>query len=127
MDLKALGHKVSIPEQPSTNILETFQSPGVVEVTFTTHEFTSLCPVTGQPDFATIVITYTAKNLCVESKSLKLYLQSFRNEHLFMEALAKRLWLDLTEVLDPWFLQVEVKAVPRGGVAINAIVNGDIK
>ena len=81
-------------------------------------EFTSLCPITGQPDFATIVIDYTPDERCVESKSLKLYLGRFRQEGEFHEACVNRIANDLVEVLDPLYLKVEGRFTPRGGIPL---------
>ena len=85
MEFQALGKRTTAPSKT----LDTFPKPdGVTTVTFTSNELTSLCPVTEQPDFSTVVIEYKPDQLCIESKSLKLYLWSFRNECAFCEALA---------------------------------------
>ena len=122
--LKALGQSTStqyIYDKPSPQLLETFESPfkeansrpGIkIEV----PEFTSLCPKTGQPDFATIVINYQPDKLCVESKSLKLYMMSFRNHGEFHEACVARILEDLVRLLDPIYLRVEGRFTPRGGI-----------
>lgn len=115
-NLTILGQKVegAITKEQ----LEWFPCPAdaLDEVSFTTHEFNSLCPVTGQPDLYTITITYVPAERCVESKSLKLYLMQWRNTGIFGEAVATTICEDLFEVLDPW--RVEVKAVQqiRGGL-----------
>lgn len=101
-------------------LLEAFPNPmtgkglGCVEIT--APEFTSLCPLTGQPDFATIVIHYVPREKCVESKALKLYLGSFRNVGEFHEACVQRIHGDLLELLDPQFLMVRGEFTPRGGI-----------
>jgi 7-cyano-7-deazaguanine reductase len=82
-------------------------------------EFTSLCPKTGQPDFARIVVEYVPDELCVESKSWKLYLGSFRTAQEFHEACVARIARDLTELLDPLWLRVTGEFTPRGGISIN--------
>ena len=82
-------------------------------------EFTSLCPKTGQPDFARIVVEYIPRKLCVESKSWKLYLGSFRYAQEFHEACVARIARDLTELLDPELLRVRGEFTPRGGISIN--------
>lgn len=111
---------------PHKDLLETFESPfassklnpnGVAgTVLITSPEFTSLCPKTGQPDFATIVIEYQPDQRCVESKSLKLYLMSFRNAGEFHESCVNRMCNDLVELLDPFWIQVRGEFTPRGGI-----------
>jgi 7-cyano-7-deazaguanine reductase len=118
--LKSLGSKVSTPEKPDKNILETFPNPGVGIVTFTTSEFTSKCPVTGQPDFCTVEIEYYPALKCLESKSLKLYLQSYRNEKAFIEQLIKKIYKDIYSILMPIWLRITISSVPRGGIALTA-------
>lgn len=109
-------------EKPNSGILEVFKSPfrlertGKIEIVF--PEMSSLCPVTGQPDFATFVIEYCPRNVCVESKSLKLYFFAWRNEGAFMEAITDRVMRDLVEVLDPWWLTVQGQFNPRGGMKL---------
>ena len=82
-------------------------------------EFTSLCPKTNQPDFARIVVEYAPRDLCVESKSWKLYLGSYRNAQEFHEACVARILRDLVELLDPNYLRVTGEFTPRGGISIN--------
>ncbi|HEY9793262.1 MAG TPA: preQ(1) synthase [Candidatus Obscuribacterales bacterium] len=81
-------------------------------------EFTSLCPITGQPDFATIVIDYVPDKKCVESKSLKLYLGRFRQFGEFHEACVNRIANDLITVIDPLYIKVEGRFTPRGGIPL---------
>lgn len=100
-------------------LLEHFPNPmsglvGVVHIE--APEFTSLCPKTGQPDFAKIVIDYQPRERCVESKSLKLYLGSFRNVGEFHEACVARITKDLVALLDPEWLSVRGEFTPRGGI-----------
>lgn len=116
MQFKALGNKVT---QPSRE-LETFLSPGPLEITFSTSEFTALCPITGQPDYAEITITYFTRKVCLESKSLKLYLMSYRNEGAFCESLCIQIASDLIKALDPEWLAVTIKQNARGGIGLNA-------
>ncbi len=102
--------------------LETFPNPAPMRDYVITHvapEFTSLCPVTGQPDFGTVTIEYTADKLCVELKSLKLYLQTFRNEGIFYEAVTNRLLDEFVAVLKPRWLRVTTDWTPRGGMHSN--------
>jgi 7-cyano-7-deazaguanine reductase len=109
--------------QPSKT-LETFPNPKPERdylIRFETDEFTCLCPKTGQPDFATIRIEYVADSLCVELKSLKLYLWSFRNEGGFHEAITNRILDDLVAVLRPRRVRVEGDFNIRGGIHTTVI------
>ena len=99
--------------------LETFENPHQNRDYLILHiapEFTSVCPKTGQPDFGTIEIEYVPDKLCVELKSLKLYLQSFRNEGVFYEDVVNRILDDLAAVLKPRKMKVTGKFTPRGGM-----------
>ncbi|WP_005031977.1 preQ(1) synthase [Holophaga foetida] len=99
--------------------LETFASPRPgrpFEIVFETEEFTCLCPMTGQPDFARLKITYMPDQLCVESKSLKLYLWSYRNEGAFHEAVTNQIADDLVAALKPTWLRVDGDFLIRGGI-----------
>ena len=121
MSLRALGTKTPVPSHPSKARLETFPNPKPgrpYEIVFSTAEFTSLCPVTGQPDFATITIRYTPNRRCIESKSLKLYLHSFRNVGSFAEAVTNRILDDLVRALSPRHAVVTGEFAARGGVAL---------
>ncbi len=107
-----------MPTKPSKQ-LETFPNPRPsrrYEIRFEAPEFTCLCPLTGQPDFATIRIRYVPDALCVELKSLKLYLWSYRDEGAFHEDVTNRILDDLVRVLDPWELTVEGDFMVRGGI-----------
>ena len=114
--LKTLPRRtVTVPSKK----LETFASPRPgrpFEIRFETEEFTCLCPMTGQPDFAHLTIRYIPDRLCVESKSLKLYLWSYRNEGAFHEAVANQILDDLVEALQPQWLQVDGDFLIRGGI-----------
>lgn len=109
-------------DEPTAALLESFASPfeqvGGVQgrIHIESPEFTSLCPLTGQPDFATIVIDYRPRAKCVESKSLKLYLMSFRQHGEFHESCVNRIGRDLLTLLDPMELRVEGRFTPRGGI-----------
>lgn len=92
-------------------------------VKFNAPEFTSLCPMTGQPDFASIYISYVPKDFLVESKSLKLYLFSFRNHGDFHEDCVNIILNDLISLLDPYYIEVWGKFTPRGGISIDPYVN----
>lgn len=109
-------------DQPPAELLEAFanqfkQTPYMINLIF--PEFTSLCPVTGQPDFGTIVVEYIPDKLCVESKSLKLYLFSFRNRGCFMETITNTILEDLANLLQPCWIRVKGLFAPRGATRIN--------
>jgi len=118
--VKHLHEKNEQYAEPSVGILDTFPSGGISRVILTQKEFTSLCPLTKQPDYCTIRIEYAPKELCVESKSLKLYLSSYRNVGAFAETLARRIGEDLFKVLSPRYLSITVQTAPRGGIDIEA-------
>ena len=115
-DLTVLGNKVD--GTLTKDQLEFFPNPSsnLREVSFETHEFCSLCPVTNQPDLYTIKITYVPNERCVESKSLKLYLGQWRNQGIFGEAVAATLAYESNEVLQPHSITVEAKQQVRGGL-----------
>ena len=120
-DLTLLGKGSMRPvSEPSISLIETFASPvkRAYQITFKTSEFTSFCPVTGQPDFGTIIIHYVPKERCIETKSLKLYLQSFRNEACFGEVLINRILDDIVEAVSPRSATVIGDFAPRGGIDI---------
>lgn len=102
--------------------LETFANPGVSRVEMTSDELTAVCPVTGQPDLYAATIEFWPRDLCIESKSLKLYLNGFRNEGQFCEALAVRIRDDVAEVLDvpQDKVRVTLRQKARGGITITA-------
>jgi 7-cyano-7-deazaguanine reductase len=103
--------------------LETFPNPGVVSVELTSDELVAVCPITGQPDMYIATIEYTPGDLCLESKSLKLYLSSFRNEGVFCEALAVKIREDVAEALEleEDGVAVSLTQKARGGITITAI------
>jgi 7-cyano-7-deazaguanine reductase len=108
-----------MPSKPSKN-LETFKNPAPVrdyEIAFDCPEFTCLCPMTGQPDFAHFTIRYVPDRLCVELKSLKLYLWSFRDEGAFHEAVTNRILDDLVAAMKPRSVTVEGNFFVRGGIS----------
>lgn len=86
-------------------------------------EFTSLCPITGQPDFAAITISYVPDKFLVESKALKLYMFSFRNHGDFHEDVVNVIMKDLIKVMDPKYIEVQGKFLPRGGISIDPYCN----
>jgi 7-cyano-7-deazaguanine reductase len=102
--------------------LETFDNPGVSHVEMTSDELTAVCPVTGQPDLYVASVEYWPQSLCLESKSLKLYLSTFRNEGAFCEALAVRIRDDVAEALDlpTDKVRVTLEQKARGGITITA-------
>ena len=118
--------RVKYPDQYTPEVLETFvnKHPGNdYLVTFTCPEFTSLCPITGQPDFARILISYIPRERMVESKSLKLYLFSFRNHGDFHEDCVNIIMKDLIRLMDPKYIEVKGIFTPRGGIAIHPFAN----
>ncbi len=107
-----------MPTQPS-KILETFPNPKPgrdYTIRIESPEFTCLCPKTGQPDFATIVVEYTPDQSCIELKSYKLYLWSYRNEGAFHEAVTNQLLDDLVAACRPRWMKVEARFNVRGGI-----------
>src|SRR4051812_27858421 len=120
---KELGRKSILTDQQIENprsILDTFANPRKdrdYTVEFVFPEFTSLCPVTGQPDFATIIVRYVPDKLCVEMKSLKLYYFSFRNKGIFYEAVTNQILDDLVATLKPRQMTVIGQFAVRGGTA----------
>ena len=120
--LHQLGQMTAAPTSPETAVLERVPNPhaGTLYLTrFTAPEFTSLCPVTGQPDFAHIVIDYAPGEWLVESKSLKLYLTSFRNHGAFHEDCTVAIGKRLAELLAPKWLRIGGYWYPRGGIPID--------
>jgi len=117
-----LGSNVAWPQSPDQAVLERVPNPHPDKqylARFTAPEFTSLCPVTGQPDFAHIVIDYVPKQWLVESKSLKLYLGSFRNHGAFHEDCTVAIGARLVDVLKPRWLRIGGYWYPRGGIPID--------
>lgn len=109
-----------------SSVLETFinkHQDNDYMVTFTCPEFTSLCPKTGQPDFAEIIINYIPDKRMVESKSLKLYLFSFRNHGDFHEDCTNIIMKDLINLMDPKYIEVKGNFLPRGGISILPFAN----
>ena len=114
---------------PSIKILEKVANPHAdvdYVITLTCPEFTSICPVTGQPDFAHLVIDYIPKKYIVESKSLKLYLVSYRNHGAFHEDCTIRIAKDLQKLLDPKWLRIGGYWYPRGGIPIDIFYQTDL-
>ena len=117
---------VKYPTEYSPEILETFVNKHPEReylVTFICPEFTSLCPKTGQPDFAKIIINYIPRERMVESKSLKLYLFSFRNHGDFHEDCVNIILNDLKELMNPLYIEVKGIFTPRGGISIYPFAN----
>jgi 7-cyano-7-deazaguanine reductase len=112
--------EVGLPASPSEARLETFPNPAKrnYRIRFETADFTSLCPVTGQMDFAQITIEYIPAKLCVESKSLKFYLASYRNERAFNEAVTNRILDDFVRACSPREAVVTAEFSARGGIAL---------
>ena len=126
-DLTLLGNQgTNYNYEYNPSILETFENQHTENdyfVKFNIPEFTSLCPLTGQPDFATIYISYLPNVKMVESKSLKLYLVSFRNHGGYHEDCANTIMKDLIELMDPKYIEVWAKFTPRGGISIDPYCN----
>ena len=118
MEFNYLGKKVNAPSKQ----LDTFPTPANVSVVkFESDELTSLCPVTNQPDFNKIIIEFEPKEFCIESKSLKLYLWSFRNEAKFAETLAGEIAEDIFNTIEPKLVRVTLIQGIRGGMQLSAV------
>ena len=125
-NLQQLGHKTEYSQDYAPEVLETFENRHPEHdywVQFNCPEFTSLCPITGQPDFAEIKILYIPDKRMVESKSLKLYLFSFRNHGDFHEDCVNIIMKDLIKLMDPRYIEVVGLFVPRGGISIHPYAN----
>ena len=125
-NLNLLGKKTEYKSDYAPEVLETFQNRHTENdyfVKFNCPEFTSLCPITGQPDFATIYISYIPAEKMVESKSLKLYLFSFRNHGDFHEDCVNKIMKDLVKLMNPRYIEVWGKFTPRGGISIDPYCN----
>jgi len=120
-NLSQLGRQAAAPASPDEAVLETVANPrpSPYVVRFTCPEFTSLCPVTGQPDFAHLVIDYVPHRVILESKSLKLYLASFRNHAAFHEDCTVGIGERLANELEPRWLRIGGYWYPRGGIPID--------
>jgi 7-cyano-7-deazaguanine reductase len=124
--LQALGKKTEYRSTYAPEVLEAFQNKHPENdywVRFNCPEFTSLCPITGQPDFAEIRINYMPGEKMVESKSLKLYLFSFRNHGDFHEDCINKIMKDLIALMDPKYIEVTGIFTPRGGISIWPFAN----
>jgi 7-cyano-7-deazaguanine reductase len=125
-NFKNLGKESDLHFDYDKSVLESFENKHPDRdywVKFNCPEFTSLCPVTGQPDFATIYISYIPGKKMLESKSLKLYLFSFRNHGAFHEDCVNIILNDLVELLHPRYIEVTGKFLPRGGISIDPWCN----
>ena len=117
--MKHLMEKNEQFDHPNWEILDSFNNPGVEQVTLNQIEFTSLCPLTGQPDYATVEVTYLPKLFCLESKSLKLYLSAYRDFKGFAETITVKIKEDISQVLEcP--VQVTTRFARRGGINIES-------
>ncbi len=125
-ELKALGHETRYSQTYAPEVLETFENRHQDHdywVRFNCPEFTTLCPITGQPDFAEIRISYVPDQRMVESKSLKLYLFSFRSNGDFHEDCVNTIMKDLVRLMDPKYIEVTGFFTPRGGISIYPYAN----
>jgi 7-cyano-7-deazaguanine reductase len=124
--LTLLGNsEASFPKSPEEAKIETFPNPKPSRA-YTIHldcpDFTSLCPVTGQPDFAEILLEYIPDKLCLETKSLKLYLSSYRNARAFNEDVINRILDELVQACQPRKMRIQGQFAPRGGLSLCVIV-----
>jgi 7-cyano-7-deazaguanine reductase len=120
--LNQLGKNVALPSSPKQAILEKVTNPQIGKkyvIRFSCPEFTSMCPITGQPDFAHIIIDYIPDRWIVESKSLKLFLHSFRNHGAFHEDCTLTIADKIIELLQPQWLRIGGYWFPRGGIPID--------
>jgi 7-cyano-7-deazaguanine reductase len=125
-ELHSLGKKTEYKQDYAPEVLEAFENKHPDNdylVELNCPEFTSFCPITGQPDFATIVIKYIPDKFIVESKSLKLHLFSFRNHGDFHENCINTIMKDLVALLSPRYLEVNGLFTPRGGISIHPFCN----
>ena len=121
-NLMLLGIKTTLPKSPKEAILERVDNPHLTSnylIRFSCPEFTTLCPVTGQPDFAYLIIDYIPDAYIIESKSLKLFLSSFRNQQGFSEEVTVNIAKRLEEEVDPRWLRIGGYWYPRGGIPID--------
>ena len=117
-DFNFLGKKVNAPSKQ----LDTFDKPANVQnVKFESNELTGFCPVTHQPDFYTIIIEFAPDKLCIESKSLKLYLWSFRDEAIFAEGMANEIANDIFTAIQPFWCKVSLFQNIRGGLQLSVV------
>ena len=117
-NLTVLGSTVRAP----IDHVEVFPAPAdVTLVRFTSDEVSSICPVTEQPDIATVIIEYGPDKFCIESKSLKLYLWRFRNMAVFAEALAAEIANEVMTTVKPHWVKVQLTQHPRGGIEVHAV------
>ena len=122
---RQLGQKTRQEHQYTPAVLEMFDNTHSNDyfIKFNCPEFTSICPITSQPDFANIIINYIPDKYCVESKSLKLYMHSFRNHGEFHENCVNIIMKDLIKLLQPKYIEVWGKFLPRGGISIDPYAN----
>ncbi len=116
--------EAAFPKSPNQAQIETFPNPKPSRdyaIRLDCPDFTSLCPVTGAPDFAEIFVEYVPDKLCIETKSLKLYLASYRNVHSFNEQVINNILDDLVKASRPRRMKIEGKFVPRGGLSLSVV------
>lgn len=124
--LRLLGKASALPTEPSREILDSFPNshPGRDYTIFLeTEDFSSVCPVTGQPDYAEITIEYSPAARCIETKSLKYYLASFRNTPAFNEQIVNRILEDLVAICSPKSMTVRGAFASRGGLSLTVVAN----
>jgi len=111
-------------EQIDIQVLETFPYEGPRQrITYTTHEFSAVCPFSGLPDIGTVIVEYVPKKSCVELKSLKYYYLSYRDVGIYQEDATARIYKDLWKLLDPWELVIRVTYQTRGGIDTTSVVS----
>ena len=116
--------EATFPKSPRQARIETFPNPKTsrdYSIRLDCPGFTSLCPVTAQPDFAEIIVEYIPNKLCLETKSLKLYLSSYRNVHSFNEQVINNILDDLVKTCQPRRMRIEGKFAPRGGLSLTVV------
>ncbi len=117
-EFQYLGKKSTSPSKQ----LDTFPTPqNITQVKFESNELTSFCPVTGQPDFSNLILEFIPDKLCIESKSLKLYLWSFREEPVFAESLANIIANDVFKAISPKYCKVTIQQNIRGGLQLTTV------
>jgi 7-cyano-7-deazaguanine reductase len=124
----AEGKKLAFegPGKIDSLVLEKFPYEGPRQnITYTTKEFSAVCPFSGLPDIATVEMVYVPKNSCVELKSLKYYFLSYRNVGIYQEAVTARLYEDLFKVLEPYYLSIKTTYNTRGGIDAVCVVSSD--
>jgi 7-cyano-7-deazaguanine reductase len=125
--MKSQKHKGVISKKSAFELFENPKPERDYRITIRCPEFTSVCPKTGQPDFGEVVIEYCPDKKCVELKSLKLYIQSYRSRGIFYEALTNEILDDLCSACEPRWMRVTSKFTPRGGITTEVVAEHNAK